>query len=146
MQEALADKIQAALVIVRRAMAQVEALPNSGRSSLSGHTLRGMAEDLYIQRRKRDEHFPPGLFGEPAWDLILALFVAREDGRTLSLAEAYEAAQVKPTAGRTLIRRMEDEGLLVRTRPERGRAQQVKLTSGAVERLSDYLISCLAAD
>ena len=146
MQEALAENIQAALVIVRRAMAQVEALPHLGAGALPGLTLRGMAERLYLQRRKRDEHFPPGLFGEPAWDLLLALFVAREDGRSLSLAEAYEAAQVKPAAGRALVARMESEGLLVRDRGERGRKRRVRLTSGAVERLSDYLLSCAAIE
>ena len=29
----------------------------------------------------------PSLFGEPAWDLLLTLFIARDDGRAVTLSE-----------------------------------------------------------
>lgn len=137
------EEVDAVLAIVRRAMARVEAMMEPGGAA-AGTTLRDMAERLYSERRLRDEHFPQPLFGEPAWDLLLALFVAREEGRELSLAEAYAAARVKPGAGRGLLRRMEKEGLVsvVGTGPRRNR-RSVRLTGEAVERLAAYLSSLI---
>jgi len=138
MHEADSDKIAAAVAIVHEAMAKVEAL-----SLLPGETgisLRAVAERLYSDRRKRDEHFPPGLFGEPAWDLLLALYVAFEDGRELSIAEACKAARTDAEAGLNVIRKLESESLAARSGPDGG---TVRLTERAVERLSGYLARIL---
>lgn len=138
MPEADSDKIAAALAIVHQAMARIEALSNSPGDA--GISLRAVAERLQSDRRARGEHLPPGLFGEPAWDLLLALFIAREDGGELSLAEACEAAGADAQAGPEAIGRLESEGLVARGGPEGGR---VRLTERAVERLSDYLARML---
>ena len=140
MQEASSEKIAAALVIVRQAMARIDALSDIVDWGATGTSLHAVAERLYLERRKRDEHFPPGLFGEPAWDLLLALFIAREEGRELNLAQAYRAAGVGPGRGRALIGRMEAAGLIARN-PARagGRRLSPCLTKQAVERLSHYL-------
>jgi hypothetical protein len=98
-----------------------------------GVTLYAMAERLYAQRRARDAHFPSDLFGEPAWDLLLALFMALQEGRELGAAEACGAAGLDPLAGRPLLARVEATGLIERTRTG------VKLTSEGVERMTDYL-------
>ncbi|HEV2816488.1 MAG TPA: MarR family transcriptional regulator [Allosphingosinicella sp.] len=103
-----------------------------------------MAERLYLERRRRDDYFPAGLFGEPVWDLMLALFIAREEGRRLSIAEAYEAARVKPAAGRRLLARMERSGLVIRSGGQEDlRKRYVGLTASASERMSDYLTRIL---
>jgi hypothetical protein len=138
MHEADSDKIAAALAIVHQAMARIEALSLS--SGDAGISLHAVAERLYSDRRKRDEHFPPGLFGEPAWDLLLALFIAREDGRELNLTEAFEAAGADAKAGPEVISKLESNDLVARTGPEGG---TVRLTERAVERLSDYLARIL---
>ena len=138
MHEADSDKIAAAIAIVHEAMAKVEALSLS--PGVTGVSLGAVAERLYADRRKRDEHFPPGLFGEPAWDLLLALFVAREEGRELSFAEACRAAGTDAEAGLKVIRKLESEGLAARGGAEGG---TVRLTERAVERLSDYLARIL---
>ena len=141
MQDDLAEKIRAALIIVQRAMAQIEALPLHPHHALTGLSLRGMAETLALERRMRAEHFPPALFGEPAWDLMLALFVAREDGRSFTLADACLAARVSPRAGRRLLETMQLEGLVEPVTAQRDR-QGVRLTAFAAERLSAYLLAC----
>lgn len=41
--------------------------------------LREMAKSLLDQRRARRRFLPAELFHEPAWDMLLALFVARHD-------------------------------------------------------------------
>ena len=101
---------------------------------------RAWADRLYAERRRRDALFADGLFGEPAWDLLLAMFTAREKGHPMILCRAYKAAGVSDTTGRRLLDRMEEEGLITRRRAPRSRKMRiVELTDKAVERLIDYL-------
>ena len=101
---------------------------------------RARADHLYAERRRRDDLFPDGLFSEPAWDLMLALFIARDKGQTLILCKAYRAAGVSDTTGRRLLDRMEADGLVTRRRAPRSRKMRVvELTDEAVRRLIDYL-------
>jgi DNA-binding MarR family transcriptional regulator len=101
---------------------------------------RFWADRLYAERRRRDALFPHELFGEPAWDLLLALFTAREKGQVMILCKAYRAARVTDTTGRRLLDRMEEDGLITRRRAPRSRKMRVvELTDLAVERLLDYL-------
>jgi DNA-binding transcriptional ArsR family regulator len=101
---------------------------------------RAWADRLYAERRRRDALFPGELFGEPAWDLLLAMFTAREKGQPMILCKAYKAAGVSDTTGRRLLDRMEQEGLITRRRAPRSRKMRVvELTDEAVERLIDYL-------
>ena len=103
-------------------------------------TARAWAERFYAERRRRDALFPDGLFGEPAWDLLLAMFVAREKNQAMILCKAYKAAGVTDTTGRRLLDRMEADGLITRRRAPRSRKMRiVELTELAVERLTDYL-------
>ena len=144
MQEASSEKIHQAIDSVQDALGRIAALASILPSALTGTTLAAMAERLYQERRRREDYFPPGLFGEPAWDLILALFMAREEGRWLSVAEAYEAAAVKPAAGRRLIARLERSGMVARIRGQEDRRKRyVQLTANASERLTDYLTRLL---
>ncbi len=101
---------------------------------------RAWAERLYAERRRRDAHFPPDLFGEPAWDLLLAMYMARERGQAMILCRAYRAAGVSDTTGRRLLDRMESEGLISRRRAPRSRKMRiVELTDRSVELLVDFL-------
>jgi hypothetical protein len=101
-------------------------------------------EKLYSDRRRRDDYFPGGLFGEPAWDLLLALFIALEDGRDLDLPKAYEAARVDPDDGPALVDKLVAAGMVVRSRGRYDkRRNTVVLTDQAVERLSNYLVDVI---
>ena len=101
---------------------------------------RAWAERLYAERRRRDALFPPDLFGEPAWDLLLAMFTARERGQAMILCRAYKAAGVTDTTGRRLLDRMEAEGLITRRRAPRSRKMRiVELTDRSVALLVDFL-------
>ena len=114
---------------------------DSGTAQTDDHAVaRVVADRLYAERRRRDALFPPDLFGEPAWDLLLAMFVAREKGQPMILCRAYKAAGVSDTTGRRLLDRLEEEGLITRRRAPRSRKMRiVELTESAVARLVDYL-------
>lgn len=137
--EADTERHQAALAIVRRATARLAALSGDSASG-DGLGLGAVAEQLYSDRRRRDEQFPPGLFGEPAWDLLLALFAAHEEGRDLDLPAAYAAARVGPDDGPAVIDRLVAAGMVERGRARHDkRRHSVLLTEEAIKRLGDYL-------
>jgi MarR family transcriptional regulator, temperature-dependent positive regulator of motility len=117
------------------------AAPENGADRAKTHAhARAWADRLYAERRRRDALFPDGLFGEPAWDLLLALFLAHEKGQATILCKAYKAAGVSDTTGRRLLDRLEEEGLITRRRAPRSRKMRVvELTDNAVERLIVYL-------
>ena len=128
-------RVDAALAILEQARLRVMLLSDP-HSPEAGQTLRAVAERLYAERRKRDEYFPPSLFGEPAWDLLLTLFIARDDGRAVPLSEAYEKARVDERHGPTLIEKLIDSGLVTRSH---NRGNALRLTDHGMDRLSDYL-------
>ena len=130
-QQADSIRLEAALAIVRQASARLTALTE--RYAPPGRDgLRAVAERLYAERRRRDAQFPPGLFGEPAWDLLLALFIAHEDGRDLGLDEALAAARAESAEGPALVDRLESAGLIQR------RGRRLALTDPGADRLADY--------
>ena len=96
-------------------------------------------ERVYSERRRRDALFPDGIFGEPAWDFLLALFTAHDKGETMILCEAYRAAHVSDTTGRRLLDQLEKEGLISRRRaPDSRKTRLVELTPDAVERMTEF--------
>ena len=97
-----------------------------------------MGRRIRPEDRQRDVHFPRRLFGEPARDLVLALFIARDNDRTMTLSDAYKAADVMPAAGKELLDTLERHGVIVRREQERGEPL-VELTGDPSKQLSDYL-------
>jgi DNA-binding MarR family transcriptional regulator len=57
-------------------------LPVQTRKQLTSSDLRLLARKLYEDRRRRDQLFERHIFGEPAWDMLLALF-SDETGETV---------------------------------------------------------------
>ena len=135
MEEGNSARLEAALAILRQASVRV-ALLSDPLSPEAGHTLRTVAERLYAERRRREEYFPAALFGEPAWDLLLALFIAQDDGRHVPLTEAYAAAKIDARDGPALIEKLVAAGLVTRSH---NRWNAILLTDHGMERLGDYL-------
>jgi DNA-binding MarR family transcriptional regulator len=140
MRDGSGSRLRQAAASAQQALGRIARLSGALAPAGTGVSLVEMAERLYAQRRARDQYFPAGLFGEPAWDLLLALFIALEDGRELGLGDAYRAAGIGAAAGRSLIATMEDAGLVARIPAENGRKPgAVRLTETGVERLCAYL-------
>jgi hypothetical protein len=72
------------------------------------------ARRLYRQRRGRDREFGTALFGEPAWDLLLDLFVAASEQRPVSVMSASIAATVSAEHALHWLTRLEEHGLVER--------------------------------
>lgn len=144
MEAADSRRLQQAIAAAGSTLDYLAAIAGLGERAGQGRSLPEMVRRLYEERRERDRCFPPGLFGEPAWDLILALFVARHEGRSMSVRSACEAAGAPKTTGRRLLARLEESGLIAVRRANGARkGLRVELTEEGCDRLADYLTRIL---
>ena len=87
---------------------------------------------LQAARRARDKAFYPGLFGEPAWDILLELYLARLENRNEVVSDACVAAAVPATTAWRCLGTLTALGFVERTRDARdGRRIFVRLTERA---------------
>lgn len=99
---------------------------------------------ILLRRRRRYDQFKADMFGEPAWDMLLEVYVREISGSSstdeqLQLASATAAS----TAGRWL-QYLETEGLVARRdRPFNGRTEFVELTDLGRKAMDEYLGSIL---
>ena len=85
------------------------------------------------------------MFADPAWDILLDLYVARIEDADVSISGACVAAAVPATTALRWIRQMEREGLIGRAAdPTDQRRQYVFLTPTAEAAVGHWL-SMLAA-
>ncbi|NII59765.1 hypothetical protein [Sphingomonas aerolata] len=82
----------------------------------NGHTatLGSVARTYARLRRKRNTMFGRSIFADPAWDLLLDLFAADAENRTVSIPSACIAALVPSTTALRCISRLESEGMVER--------------------------------
>lgn len=99
--------------------------------------LGDLARKVYAGRRRR-EALPgtAGLFGEPAWDIMLDLFVAARESRRVSLANACAAAVVPEASALRWIAILERRGVIVSEGPTHDR--YLKLSQATYDSLIDY--------
>lgn len=110
----------------------------------SAPSLSARALALYRARRARTASFDGhgDLFGEPAWDILLDLFIAREAGRRVSVSSACIAADVPATTALRWLSALEQRGLVERQAdPIDGRRVHVGLSEAAVIMMERWLAS-----
>ena len=74
-----------------------------------------LARKAYALRRKRVSLFGnPELFGEPAWDILLDLYIAAGEGKNVSVSSACIGSAAPATTGLRWLGVLADEGLVVR--------------------------------
>jgi DNA-binding MarR family transcriptional regulator len=90
-------------------------------------------------RRLRDQFFPPDLFADPAWDILLDLMAARLEQVQVAVSSLCIAAAVPPTTALRWIAKMTEEGLLERVAdPSDGRRIFIRLTDASASGLARY--------
>lgn len=101
---------------------------SAGRATLNADTrvvrtedLCALAQEELRERGRRAAHFPDTLFGEPAWDILLDLYVHACKAHEVSVTSACLAAQVPPTTGLRWIGLLEAEGFIARRSSQRDR-------------------------
>lgn len=78
-------------------------------------TLAEMARGAYRERRLRSQFFTgTDLFGEPAWDLLLDLFINANEGKRVPVTSACIGAAVPTTTALRWLSILESRGLVER--------------------------------
>jgi hypothetical protein len=72
------------------------------------------ARRLVRLRRARRRRFPEIKFEDHAWDMMLDLFIACEEGRRISVTSLCLAAQTSASTALRLVKRLEADGQLRR--------------------------------
>lgn len=108
--------------------------------------LAAVAQAEYASRRRRDALFQPGIFAEPAWDMLLDLYVQEHLKRPVSIHSLCIAAAVPPTTALRWIGRLVECGLMTREPSRRdNRVVHVALTETGRAEMEQYLRSRLLA-
>jgi hypothetical protein len=98
-----------------------------------------MVRNLIKLRRMREQHFPADLFADPGWDILLDLFAAKLEGKSVSVSSLCIAAAVPPTTALRWITSMTENGVLVRRQdPNDARRVFIELAPDSEERLRAY--------
>lgn len=112
-----------------------EALPRD----VDGRILRNARATLRKRMLRRQLLGAQQLFGEPAWDMLLDLFVHECEGRKLSMSSLCAAAALPESSAMRLAQRMCDAGLLERLPdPADGRRSFMKIAPETAHRLRAY--------
>lgn len=123
-------------------VAEIEAerlLPDARRAPTKNE-LCLLAGKMYDARRVRDRMLHDGLFGEPAWDMLLALYCLPARGELLTVSALCYASGVPPTTALRWQKALMAQGFIERG-PDGvdGRKQIVRLTQQGRAALEKYL-------
>lgn len=99
-----------------------------------------LAKFLLALRRARTRFLDAELFGEPAWDILLDLYVAHCEARAVTVSSAALAAAVPQTTGLRWVTLLSDTGRVCRhPSTDDGRMVFVSLSETAREAMDAYL-------
>lgn len=101
--------------------------------------LVGAAKQALICRRVRSQFLDPSMFGEPGWDMLLALYITDESDARNSIARLTDFSGASPTTALRWISHLEELGLVHRVpHPTDLRTTFIELTADARQRLTGY--------
>ncbi|MCK0128452.1 winged helix DNA-binding protein [Erythrobacter sp. F6033] len=121
--------------------------PQTGSSRSDEQSARAeyveMARNLYTTRRKRESIFGnTELFGEPAWDILLDLYVAHAENKKVSVSSACIGSASPSTTGLRWLGILAEQGLITREHdPEDQRRVLVRLSDAGLEAMDNYFAS-----
>lgn len=109
-----------------RAAERGQAPPEIG---FSDDKLATIASSIYRSRQNRQNYFEPSLFTEPAWDMLLDLFIAKVRGARVSTTSLCLAAGTPQATGIRWIGILDEQALVRRLRaPDDARLSLVEIT------------------
>jgi predicted transcriptional regulator len=99
------------------------------------------AKQVYRNRRRREQVFgDTSLFGEPAWDIMLDLYVAAVQDKRIAVTSACIGSAVPATTALRWIKILEDRGLIEREVDEvDARRTFVRLSPRGCDLMEEYL-------
>jgi DNA-binding MarR family transcriptional regulator len=101
--------------------AEVQVAPYAAVRDAPGSPELRLARRHLAERRLRDAAFGAELFGEPAWDILLTLFIAQADGRRLCVTRLCGEIPVPNTTALRWVFALTEKGMLTREADPRSR-------------------------
>jgi DNA-binding MarR family transcriptional regulator len=106
--------------------------------------LLARARQILAHRRRRHELFGKELFGEPAWEMLLLLYVSQTTQR-YTVGQLAQASGAPKSTGTRWIDHLEQQGLVEKDEhPTDRRTAFVKLSKRGQDALALYLSGTLA--
>ena len=122
------------------AMAPINIAKRATPFAVSDTVLVDMARRLYELRKVRDAMLGDALFSEPAWDILLDLFISEHEQRRLSVSAVCIGGRAPSATALRYLTMLQDADLVERTRDERdGRRSHVQLTALGRRRMTSLL-------
>lgn len=102
--------------------------------------LDAVAETLLRQRHARAKFLPPSLFHEPAWEILLSLFVAQRRGQVVNVKQLVEQVDAPVTTSQRWIDTLAHMKLVHRLVDASDRRRiELSLTEHALSVMERYL-------
>ncbi len=107
-----------------------------------------LARHLYSMRRQRSTIFGQmEIFGEPAWDILLDLYIAALEGKSVSVSSACIGSASPPTTGLRWIGVLTHQGMLIREHdPTDQRRVLVRLSDQCLAAMDRFIEMMVARD
>ena len=108
---------------------------------LTDDKLASITMPIYRARRRRSKFFDSSLFSEPAWDMLLDLFIANVHGRKVSPTSLCRAAEVSEATGLRWIGVLESQGLIRRRSvSDDGNLRLIEISDSGFDAMRKYVI------
>ena len=99
-----------------------------------------MAKRLYLLRRRREGFFAAGLFSDPAWDMLLDLFVSGGERRRLSVSAVCIGSGCASATALRYVGLLEGGGWISRSPDETDRRRDyIELTDAGWAGMSELI-------
>ena len=118
--------------------------PASGDAASSHQKRVGLAREIFRARQRRTNYVSKAMLGEPAWDMLLALYIDDRDGPRLSVGRLATISGAPMTTALRWIDYLAKERLVTRQpHPTDRRSEILELTDRARSALDQYLSETL---
>ena len=101
---------------------------------MDDRTLAQIARRWIAVRRCRERFFPADLFDESAWDMLMLLFVAQAEDRTVTDEQLMAEAGCRAGTGHRWVAHLEQDGQI-----SRADGSAIRLTADARDRMRRFL-------
>ncbi|QDP20424.1 hypothetical protein [Sphingomonas xanthus] len=110
-------------------------------------TVLGLAKKLKGIRAIRNQAYPADLFGEPAWDMLLALYIGRCEQYRMKITALTMESHVPPTTALRWIDTLIERNYARKVpNPRDARSTFVEMTDEAFDQMTDTLKAILSRE
>lgn len=106
----------------------------------SADQLLSIARNIFSIRERRRDFLSDSLLGEPAWDLMLALYIASLEGRPVSVSNLAAVSGVPATTALRWLGKLKEQGFARQRRNQLdGRVKLLTLEAEGHARMTAFL-------